>query len=129
MSPREQAERVQRAIAAERLPLSGTLERFAATVHGRAGRLLLAGLIVGGGGLGAKEAGIIDAVVGHLAGVKAEAAAPAADPRVPALAAAVEANAKDTRSVKRLVRWLVNQEIRRQAREGGGAVEPPEDVE
>lgn len=98
-------------------------------VRAVAARWLLLSTLFGGGVLTAKETGALDALAAKVIGAKAEAAAPAADPRVPALAAAVDANAKETRNVKRLVRWLVNQEIRRQEREGGRVAEPPEDVE
>jgi hypothetical protein len=105
-------------------PLPTTQARLEPRVRALTAKWLLISLLAGGTGITAKETGALDALAAKVIGTGA-----AADPRVPALAAAVDANAKETKTVKRLVRWLVNQEIRRQEREGGRVAEPPEDLE
>lgn len=108
--PREETERVQAALRADRDPLPMTVARTVETAMRARGRwLLLAGLL-GTGGLTAKETGALELLM------------PKADPRVSVLE-------KRTANTERLVRWLVRQEIRRQAREGGTVSEPPEDLE
>jgi hypothetical protein len=120
MSEREQQERV----TARAEPLAETQARLESTVRARLLKWTLIALLTGATGLGAEKTGALDALFARAVGAEA-----ATDPRVPALAAAVDANAKETKTIKRLVRWLVNQEIRRQEREGGRVAEPPEDVE
>lgn len=109
MSPREQTERVQAALQADRDPLPMTVARTVETaLRTRARWLILAGLL-GTGGITAKETGALELLI------------PKGDPRVSVLE-------KRTANTDRLVRWLVRQEIRRQAREGTPVVEPPEDI-
>jgi hypothetical protein len=135
MSPREQPERVQAALRAEeerqaredREPLPLTQARaLKAALRATSSRYVLAALLIGGGSLTASETGALDMIVGKL---KASPPRVETDPRIAPLEAAVTANAKRTANTERLVRWLVRQEIRRSAREGGPVVEPPEDVE
>jgi hypothetical protein len=116
VSPREQTERVQAALRAQRAeadyePLRSTVSRVESALRTR-GRWLLLATLLGGGGLTAKETGALDLLI----------------PKAPA-DARVNVLEKRTANTERLVRWLVRQEIRRQAREGGTVSEPPEDVE
>jgi hypothetical protein len=139
MSPREQPERVQAALRADeerqaredRDPLPLTQARaLKAALRATSSRYLLFALLVGGGSLTASETGAVDMILGRLKASAAKVEAPKVeDPRIAPLEAAVLANAKRTANTERLVRWLVRQEIRRSAREGGPVVEPPEDVE
>jgi hypothetical protein len=139
MSPREQPERVQAALRADeerqaredRDPLPLTQARaLKAALRATSSRYLLFALLVGGGSLTASETGAVDMILGRLKASAPKVEAPKVeDPRIAPLEAAVAANAKRTANTERLVRWLVRQEIRRSAREGGPVVEPPEDVE
>lgn len=74
-----------------------------------------------------KGTGLADTMAARVV-ERREPAILAQDPRVPGLQVALEANAKRTANVERLVRWLVRQEIRRQIRAGEPLVEPPEDA-
>jgi hypothetical protein len=122
MSPREQPERVQAAIRSDRDPLASTVARLEATLRGRVGRYLLLGALLGTGGFTAHKSGFADILLARAPEAPRQDLQAATDPRVDVLA-------KRTANTERLVRWLVRQEIRRQAREGGAVSEPPEDVE
>jgi hypothetical protein len=106
-------------------PLPDTVARAEAVLTPRVRRAITIILLTLAGGFGAQKSGVVDSLAARAV---AQKTAPAEDPRVPGLAAAVEANTKETANVKRLVRWLVAQEIRRQEREGR-TVDPPEDVQ
>lgn len=111
---REEPLRVQAALrqeAQEREPLAMTIASMESALRGRTARLVLLGALIGTGGLTAHKTGALEMAFGR-----------SADPRVEVLE-------KRSANTERLVRWLVRQEIRRQAREGGAIAEPPEDVE
>lgn len=86
-----------------------TVARTVETAMRSRARWLILATLLGTGGITAKETGALEMLI------------PKGDRRVDVLE-------KRTASTQRLVRWLVLQEIRRQAREGV-VVDPPEDIE